>query len=137
MPSNHFESTETGIEDSLRILQVAKRHLYSAKTISQIDLDGSFQLLYDAARKSIQSVLTAEGFRITAAGGHYAYVKVAESPVFEHVVWQEFRSMRLVRNLLEYPQADVATVSLLDVATCATHVLQMITEVEKVLSRSK
>lgn len=130
LPKEHFEVTETTLEDGRRLLLIAQKHHIAAQAISAIDTDGSYQLVYDAARKALQAILSANGFRIAAAGGHYAYVKFAESGALQHQVWTEFRLMRLLRNSLEYPNNDVRTVSADELASAHEHVKIMLAEVE-------
>ncbi len=106
LPPGQYERVQTGLADAENDLTNARRHLESAQTIAKLDPVGSYQLAYDAARKSIQAVLTALGLRITSAGGHYGFVRVAESGIFEAPAWREFRTMRIVRNQVEYPETS-------------------------------
>jgi hypothetical protein len=124
LPPGHYERVQTGLADATNDLSNALRHLESAQTIVELDPVGSYQLSYDAARKSIQAVLTSLGLRITSGGGLYAFVRVAESGIFESPAWLEFRTMRIVRNQVEYPESttpvlDVKT--LLYVIECGKH----------------
>lgn len=117
LPVDHFESVMTGRNEAFFDLTNAKKHLESSKVISKSDPAGSYQLAYDAARKSIQAILALNGLRVRSAGGHFAFVRIAESGVFESEAWKELREMRRVRNLLEYPQdgsmiLDSTTISL-------------------------
>lgn len=104
LPVDHFESVMTGRNEAFFDLTNAKKHLESSKAISKSDPAGSYQLAYDAARKSIQAILALNGLRVRSAGGHFAFVRIAESGVFESEAWKELREMRRIRNLLEYPQ---------------------------------
>jgi uncharacterized protein YutE (UPF0331/DUF86 family) len=104
LPVDHFESVMTGRNEAFFDSTNAKKHLESSKAISKSDPAGSYQLAYDAARKSIQAILALNGLRVRSAGGHFAFVRIAESGVFESEAWKELREMRRIRNLLEYPQ---------------------------------
>lgn len=104
LPPDHFEFVNTGRQEALFDLTNARNHLASSKAISKSDSAGSYQMAYDAARKSIQAILALNGIRVRSAGGHFAFVRVAESGIFLSPAWKEFREMRRVRNLLEYPQ---------------------------------
>lgn len=104
LPPNHFEFVNTGREEAIFDLANARNHLASSREISKSDPAGSYQLAYDAARKSIQAILALNGIRVRSAGGHFAFVRVAESGIFQNAAWNELREMRRVRNLLEYPQ---------------------------------
>lgn len=105
LPSGHIEFVEPSFDYAISSLEVARLHLESAETISETDLVGAYQLVYDAVRKSIQGFLGAHGLRITAAGGHYAYVRVSESGLFVDPAFNEVRQMRILRNAAEYPEA--------------------------------
>jgi len=106
LPRGHFDVTETGLEDGWRELSRAKCHLVSAKSIQPEDPVGSFQLTYDAARKTLQALLFVAGFRINAKGGHYAFVRLAECGLFESQAFLKFREMRIARNQAEYPSKE-------------------------------
>jgi hypothetical protein len=104
LPPDHFELVKTGRQEALFDLENARNHLASSKSIAKSDPAGAYQMAYDAARKSIQAILALNGIRVRSAGGHYAFVRVAESGIFLSSAWKELREMRRVRNLLEYPQ---------------------------------
>jgi len=106
LPKEHFERTETTVNDGRQHLLVARLHFQSALAIQNSDLAGSYQLLYDAARKTLQAILMGNGLRISASGGHFAFVRLAESSIFSHPAWLEFRTMRMIRNHLEYPHRE-------------------------------
>jgi hypothetical protein len=54
------------------LLSQARQHLGSAAAIAGSDPAGAYQLLYDAARKSLAAVLENQGIRATSRGGHIA-----------------------------------------------------------------
>ena len=54
----------------------------------------------------MQAILLVHGVRITAKGGHFAFVRVAESSAFKSVAFMKFREMRILRNQAEYPSPD-------------------------------
>lgn len=58
------------------LLTQAHQHLKSAEAVMAIDPTGAYQLLYDAARKALGSLLENQGPRATSRGGH-----IERSPV--------------------------------------------------------
>jgi hypothetical protein len=131
----HIEETDTDRNDALAELSIAKLHLKSSEAISEMDSVGSYQLAYDGARKAIQALLMSYGLRVTSAGGHYAFVKIAESGISESPCWFQFRTMRQLRNALEYPDGVHHSVpsELLCEAHSAAH--GIIRDVENLLNR--
>lgn len=106
LPAGHWEKTSTSGDRTNLELKVAFGHLVSAGSILDSDPVGAFQLTYDAARKGMQLYLGLIGIRITATGGHYAYVRVAESGIFQSRAFLSFREMRILRNRWEYPTSE-------------------------------
>ncbi len=125
-----WEVVESGLISAVADLEVAKAHLKSASIVVDADPIGSFQLTYDAARKGIQALLLAVGVRITAGGGHYAFVRVAESSAFRSPSFREFREMRIHRNQVEYPSPEVAPLPPAFVLEALRHASSMIDEVD-------
>ncbi|WP_043630071.1 HEPN domain-containing protein [Nonomuraea candida] len=88
------------------LLQQAGKHVATARMALESDPIGAYQLLYDAARKSLAAVLENQGLRASSRGGHIA--------VYEAVVAQldpplgrslrPFDRMRRRRNEAEYPR---------------------------------
>ena len=137
LPKEHFESTETNVADSWNQLHMAERHWHSATILRDLDPAGSFQLLYDAARKTLQALLAAGGIRITSAGGHYAFVRVAELDFLEDESWLQFRAMRLIRNSLEYPNREIHSLTESELIEAIDAVSRMIAEAKKLLDQCR
>ena len=112
-------------------------HLNSAETIAETDLLGAYQLVYDAVRKSIQGFLGAHGLRITAAGGHYAYVRIAESGLFVDPAFHELRQMRILRNAAEYPEATPQPFESSLVVEAKSSAHQMLAEIEDAIKGTR
>ena len=77
-----------------------------AVALSSGDLSGSYQLAYDALRKSAASLLAVQGLRATSRGGHIA-VQDAVLAQFGGSVpaFRSFARIRRARNTFEYPSA--------------------------------
>ncbi|MEK7295229.1 MAG: hypothetical protein AAB018_01685 [Actinomycetota bacterium] len=85
-----------------QLLEDARHHLASATTIRQTDLTGSYQLAYDALRKSVAAILQVQGLRPTSHGGHIA-VQCAIRAQFPSVEeFKPFNRIRQVRHSYEY-----------------------------------
>jgi hypothetical protein len=57
-----LEVVKADPKDAKAKLEEAKRHLDSARAIADSDTEGAYSLLYDAARKAIDSHMLAHGF---------------------------------------------------------------------------
>ena len=91
-------------------LDHARAHLAASRQTIDIDPTGSFQLAYDAARKSLAAILENQGLRATAKGGHWVIEQSTRAqldPPLGSLV-NDFGWMRGVRNASEYPSFDRA-----------------------------
>jgi hypothetical protein len=102
-----IERVEADRAAAIDKLEEARRHLDSASVILESDPQGTYALLYDAARKAIDAHMLAAGYRVSKRrlGGHEATARYATSvlgsgPHGEHV--QHFDRMRRNRNRSEY-----------------------------------
>lgn len=118
-------------------LQAAIRHYESALTILDSDPEGAFQLLYDSARKSLQSLLAAEGIRVRRPpnGNHYTFVKVANGGFVDERVWEPLDWMRKVRNQTEYPEPELLPASATDARQAVIHVAAMLEDARAQLAK--
>lgn len=93
-------------------IDAAEKHLKSALAIADSDPDGSYALLYDAARKSLAAVLQTQGLRATSRGGHYAIPEAIAAQFTKPPPSDDFRSfgrLRRTRNQIEYD--DISSVT--------------------------
>src|ERR1700677_2315628 len=68
-----IEQVTADLAIARRMLEDAGRHVATASQAKMTgDLSGSYQLAYDALRKSAASLLEAQGLRETSRGGHLA-----------------------------------------------------------------
>ncbi len=89
-----------------RLLKDAADHIAGANTIIAQDPNGSYQLAYDAGRKSAAAILAAEGLRSTAKGGHVAVIESMRE--LDIAGFDLLDRLRRRRNRLEYPDQDDA-----------------------------
>jgi hypothetical protein len=75
------------------LLERAKRHLGTAERELDLDPDGAYSLLYDAARKAVTAHMLASGWRVRSGrpGAHesvalYAEAALGSGPHAAHVV---------------------------------------------------
>lgn len=87
------------------LLDDAGRHLATAAAaLSSGDLTGSYQVAYDALRKSAASLLAVQGLRATSRGGHVAVQEAAQAQFGSTVrAFRSFGRIRRARNSFEYP----------------------------------
>jgi len=119
------------------VLSQARRHLASAGAIADSDPAGAYQLLYDAARKSLAAVLENQGLRATSRGGHIA-VRDAVSAQLDPplgAVLRPFDRLRRRRNQVEYPSAAAPGVTADDVERDLPKVEQILDVAAKVLDQ--
>lgn len=69
-------------DEAAALLEHANLHLESAQAIVAADIAGAYQLLYDAARKSIAAHMSAHGYRAKSdrPGAHAAVAAYATEP---------------------------------------------------------
>jgi uncharacterized protein (UPF0332 family) len=102
--SGDLEHVTASTEQAEAMLDDARRHLVSAKAIAESDPLGAYVLTYDAARKSIASILEAQGLRATSQGGHVVLFDAAMAqfdPPLGKLI-RPFNRMRARRNQVEY-----------------------------------
>jgi hypothetical protein len=119
------------------MLNDARRHLASAKSIAPTDPTGAYVLAYDAARKAIASILEAEGLRATTKGGHIVLFDTAMAqfdPPLGKLI-RPFNRMRARRNQVEYASSSSPAVTTDEVLTDLAKSAGLIELAEKVLPR--
>jgi hypothetical protein len=93
-------------ERALAMVGDAQRHLEAAATVADLDPNGAYHLLYDAARKAIWAHMLAHGYRPTsAAGGHAAAIAYAQEALAGQAAVNHLDRMRRTRNRSEYGTA--------------------------------
>jgi hypothetical protein len=121
------------------LLRQARQHLDSARAIAAGDPVGSYQLLYDAARKALAAVLENQGLRATSRGGHIA-VRDAVSAQLDPplgTILRPFDRLRRRRNQAEYPSAEHPGIEAKDVGRDIPNVEQIIDVAAKVLEQMR
>jgi hypothetical protein len=122
-----LEVVEANLEGALRLFDQSAAHLRSASQILDGDPGGSFQLAYDAARKSLTAILLIQGLRHTSQGGHLAVEHAITSQFAEVEAFMAIRWMRPLRNQTEYPSPNRPTASTEDALQgleAATHIVR-------------
>jgi hypothetical protein len=112
-----LERVPPSAEHAADLLQQARKHVASAARIADDDPAGSFQLLYDAARKALWAVLENQGLRPTSRGGHMRCSRQCRLSSTRR--WAKFCApfdrLRRQRNKAEYPPQDAPSLTAEDV----------------------
>ena len=118
-----------------QLLAQARQHLASAQSIMAIDPTGSYQLLYDAARKALGALLENQGLRATSKGGHIAVVDATKAQLDPPLggVLRPVDRMRRRRNEAEYPRQDRPTITAAEVTRDVPKVEQIVDAASRVL----
>ncbi len=122
-----------------RLVDDARRHLLSARAVRGTgDLNGAYQLTYDALRKAATSLLTAQGLRATARGGHVAVQEAVKAQFRGRVrALRSYSRVRRTRNSLEYPDSDTAGATDADVDDATDLAQEAIVAAVTVLDRGQ
>lgn len=95
------------------LLGAAGRHIAAAHRVVEVDPEGAYSLLYDAARKAIAAIMLSEGLRTRAVpGSHRAVAGFARrvdrsAPARDHL--RRLDAMRRNRNRAEYGAASIGS----------------------------
>jgi hypothetical protein len=108
LAQGELEHVPSSIPHSNRLLNESQGHLASARQIVRDDPTGSYQLAYDAARKTCSALLAIQGLRATSRGGHVAVQDVVRHQFGRD--FDQFSRMRRRRHQSEYP--DIGTPAL-------------------------
>jgi hypothetical protein len=110
------------------LIAQAHQHLEGAKAVVAIDPTGAYQLIYDAARKSLCAVLENQGLRVTSRGGHVAVLEAVAAQLDPPLgpVINPFDRLRRRRNQAEYPSADAPALTAVEVANDLPKVVQIV-----------
>src|SRR5205814_10054823 len=132
-----LERVPPGRDHADLLLPHAHQHLKSAEAVIAIDPTGAYQLLYDAARKALGSVLENQGLRATSRGGHIAVLDAVSAQLDPPLggVLRPFDRLRRRRNQAEYPSAGQPTFSADDVARDLPKVREIVETATKVLDQ--
>ncbi len=130
-----LERVPASREQADNLLAQASNHLAAAQAILAIDAIGSYQLLYDAARKALVAVLENQGLRPTSRGGHIAVLEAVSAQLDPPLgaALRPFDRMRRRRNQAEYADLDSPEIGAEDVANDAPKVKAIIELATRVL----
>ncbi|WP_440070434.1 hypothetical protein [Streptosporangium sp. OZ121] len=117
LASGQLERVPPSREHADTLLAQAGRHIELARSGFKTDATGAYQLLYDASRKALASILENQGLRATSRGGHLAVLDAVTAQL-DPPLGQSLRSfdrMRRRRNSAEYPRPDTPEITPEDV----------------------
>ncbi len=113
LASGQLERVPPSRDHADALLTQAARHLDLARSGHLKDPTGAYQLLYDASRKALASILENQGLRATSRGGHLAVLEAVTAqldPPFGQAL-RSFDRMRRRRNSAEYPRRDTPEIT--------------------------
>lgn len=117
LTGRRLERVEPNLEHALAVVQMAERHVATAKVLAETEDQGmAFTAAYDGGRKALTAVLAIEGLRVRPAGGAHRNTGIAAAVFVGDPSLEEFDWMRQVRNATEYPDLDRPTATAQDVA---------------------
>ena len=107
-----IEEIETDINQVHRMIAQAENHLRRARLALVADKEGSYVLLYDAARKGLMAILYLQGIRPTSFGGHSIIldVLIPQCSAPEVALIRPFNRLRKIRNSIEYPKTEYSEI---------------------------
>ncbi len=122
-----------------RLLADARRHLAGAAAVRATgDLNGAYQLTYDALRKAATSLLAAQGLRATSRGGHVAVQETVKAQFGARVrAFRSYGRVRRTRNRLEYPDSETAGASDQDLDDATTVAQEALLGAVSILERNQ
>lgn len=117
------------------LIAAAKKHVATTESAELVELDpvAAFQMLYDAARKAMSSLLAVQGLRSRGPGGHETVITALRLqfeppalPILTALGW-----MRPLRNSSEYPDGQNREADEDDYNQALPHVKEMLLFAEK------
>lgn len=130
--TGRVEQVEPDPEVARLLVEESQKHLDSADRIAPDDPNGSYQLLYDAARKAIAAHMLARGLRIAnrpgahETAGRYARASIGDGEMEASV--RQFDRMRRTRNRSEY---ELTFLAAREIAKDLAHARRIVQAVER------
>ena len=115
LAKNELEQVLGDLEGAATLLSTAARHIETAVSVASSDPEGAYAVLYDAARKSLNAVLLAQGLRSTSKGGHLATERAIQAQFTKPPPAEAFRAfprLRVTRNSSEYRSSGAVDTAL-------------------------
>ncbi|WP_449060367.1 hypothetical protein [Planomonospora algeriensis] len=137
LASGQLERVPPSREHADTLLAQAERHIEFARSGFETDPTGAYQLLYDASRKALASILENQGLRATSRGGRLAVLDAVTAQL-DPPLGQALRSfdrMRRRRNSAEYPRPDTPQITPDDVVQDLVKAEQFLALAAKVLDQ--
>ncbi|GAA3311793.1 hypothetical protein [Nonomuraea dietziae] len=137
LSSGQLERVPPSRQHADTLIAQAERHLGLAHKGAETDPTGAYQLLYDASRKALASILENQGLRATSRGGHLAVLDAVTAQL-DPPLGQSLRSfdrMRRRRNNAEYPRLDTPEITSDDVTQDMEKAKEFVALAAKVLDQ--
>lgn len=139
LSAGRLERVPASREHADTLLAQAGRHLELARSGCETDPTGAYQLLYDASRKALSSILENQGLRATSRGGHLAVLDAVAAQLDPPLgqTLRPFDRMRRRRNNAEYPRFDTPHITPEEVLTDLAKAEALLAVAAKVLDQMR
>lgn len=139
LSSGQLERVPANRQHADTLLSQARQHIELAHSGCETDPTGAYQLLYDASRKSLASILENQGLRATSRGGHLAVLDAVtaqlDPPLGQSL--RPFDRMRRRRNSAEYPLPNAPGITPDDVRRDLVKAQEFVSLAHKVLDQMR
>ncbi|MDO5671565.1 MAG: HEPN domain-containing protein [Actinomycetaceae bacterium] len=106
LQSRRLEQVTANKDHARSVIMMSQQHIQTAITLSKTtDHAMAFTSAYDAARKALAAVLSAEGLRVRPIGGAHHNTGIAAAAFVGQDALTDFEWMRQIRNSTEYPSS--------------------------------
>ena len=75
----HLEPVPANPDEAAYLIEKARLHLQTSRSLVEVDPEIAYDALYAAARKALTAVLRQQGLRPTREGGHEVVIRAAEA----------------------------------------------------------
>ncbi|MCL2464911.1 MAG: HEPN domain-containing protein [Micrococcales bacterium] len=104
LANGDLERVPVNLDGAQGLVARARRHLFSAESLAETDVELAYDALHAANRKALTAVLLAQGLRPTRQGGHisvYEAVRAQLDPPLGAVL-VPYERIRRARNVGDY-----------------------------------
>lgn len=106
----HLEQVPANPDEAAYLIDRARLHLKTARSLAEMDPEIAYDALYAAARKALTAVLRQQGLRPTREGGHEVVIQAAEAQLVPPAgpILRPYRRLRRVRGAGDYQASEGA-----------------------------
>lgn len=106
----YLEQVPANPDEAAYLIDKARLHLQTARSLAEADPEIAYDALYGAARKALTAVLRQQGLRPTREGGHEAVIQAAEAQLVPPAgpILRPYRRLRRIRGAGDYQASEGA-----------------------------